>query len=133
MPMGTRTLGTIGALVVAGAAAAQQPGGWMRGPIRWVQVNLRQADAGLDATALARQLGDMKANVLLLGMGGIAAYYPTAVPFHYASPALPAGRDLFGDALRESHARGIRVVGRYDLSKTPKAVYDAHPEWFFRQ
>ena len=27
----------------------------------------------------------------------------------------------------------IRVVGRYDLSKTRKAVFDAHPEWFFRQ
>ncbi len=35
--------------------------------------------------------------------------------------------------IREAHARKIRVVGRYDLSKTPKAVFDAHPEWFFRQ
>ena len=35
--------------------------------------------------------------------------------------------------MREAHARGIRVVGRYDLSKTQKAVFDAHPEWFFRQ
>jgi hypothetical protein len=25
------------------------------------------------------------------------------------------------------------VVGRFDFSKTPKAVFDAHPEWFFRQ
>ena len=40
---------------------------------------------------------------------------------------------MFGDVLREAHARKIRVVGRYDLSKTPKAVFDAHPEWFFRQ
>ena len=75
----------------------------------------------------------MRANVLLLNMGGIVAFYPTAIPFHYASPDLPAGRDLFGDVLREAHARGIRVVGRYDLSKTQKAVFDAHPEWFFRQ
>src|SRR5258708_33742210 len=40
---------------------------------------------------------------------------------------------MFGDVVREAHVRKIRVVGRYDLSKTPKAVLDAHPEWFFRQ
>ena len=53
--------------------------------------------------------------------------------FHYPSPDLPPGRDMFGDVLREAHARKIRVVGRYDLSKTRKDVFDAHPEWFFRQ
>jgi hypothetical protein len=115
------------------AATAQEPGWWMTEPIRWVQTNLRQVDAGLDAKRLAEQLWDMKANVLLQGMGGIAAYYPTQVEFHYPSPQLPKGSDMFGDVVRELHARKIRVVGRYDLSKTPKAVFDAHPEWFFRQ
>ena len=110
-----------------------QDGWWMREPIRWVQTNLRQTDAGLDAKRLVQQLTEMRANVLLFGMGGIVAYYPTTTPFHYASPDLPAGRDLFGEVLREAHGHGIRVVGRYDLSKTRKAVFDAHPEWFFRQ
>ncbi|MBI4905813.1 MAG: hypothetical protein HY820_19420 [Acidobacteria bacterium] len=105
----------------------------MKEPIRWVQTNLRQVDAGLDAKLLAGQLADMRANVLLQGMGGIAAYYPTKVQFHYPSPQLPPGKDMFGDVVREAHARKIRVVGRYDLSKTQKAVFDAHPEWFFRQ
>lgn len=105
----------------------------MREPIRWVQTNLRQVDATLDARHLAEQLADMRANVVLMGMGGIAAYYPTQVAYHYVSPDLPAGRDMFGDVVRECHARRIRVVGRYDLSKTRKAVFDAHPEWFFRQ
>jgi hypothetical protein len=105
----------------------------MREPIRWVQTNLRQTDAGLDAARLVRQLTAMRANVLLVGMGGIAAYYPTRTPFHYQSPDLPPGRDMFGDVLREAHSQKIRVVGRFDFSKTPKAVFDAHPEWFFRQ
>lgn len=105
----------------------------MTEPIRWVQTNLRQTDANLDAKHLAGQLDDMRANVLLFGMGGIAAYYPTKVPFHYASPDLPPGRDMFGEVLRECHSRKIRVVGRFDFSKTRKEVFDAHPEWFFRK
>jgi hypothetical protein len=110
-----------------------EEGWWMTEPIRWVQTNLRQVDAGLDAVRLTQELADMKANVLLEGMGGIVAYYPTKTPFHFPSPDMPPGRDMFGDVLREAHARKIRVVGRYDLSKTRKEVFDAHPEWFFRQ
>jgi Hypothetical glycosyl hydrolase 6 len=113
--------------------ASAQEAWWITEPIRWVQTNLRQTDAGLDAKRLTEQLADMGANVLLEGMGGIAAYYPTTTEFHYASPQLPPGRDMFGDVLREAHARKIRVVGRFDFSKTRKAVFDAHPEWFFRQ
>lgn len=105
----------------------------MRQPIRWIQTNLRQTDANLDAKQLVNSLVDYKANVLLIGMGGIAAYYPTKVPFHYPSPQLPPGRDMFGDVLAEAHRNGIKVVGRFDLSKTQKAAYDAHPEWFFRK
>ena len=120
-------------LSLAVNSAMAEEGWWMTEPIRWVQTNLRQTDAGLDAARLAGQLADMHANVVLMGMGGIAAYYPTTSEFHYASPSLPPGRDMFGDVVREAHARKIRVVGRFDFSKTPKAVFDAHPEWFFRQ
>jgi hypothetical protein len=118
--------------VLAGSATAQQ-GWWMTEPIRWVQTNLRQTDAALDPVRLAQQLADMHANVSLQGMGGIAAYYPSAIEFHYRSPQLPPGRDMFGEFLREAHARKIRVVGRFDFSKTRKEAFDAHPEWFFRQ
>jgi len=120
-------------LFCAIAAGCSAEGWWMREPIRWVQTNLRETDAAMDTRRLVDQLAAMRANVVLMGMGGIAAYYPTRTEFHYPSPYLPAGRDMFGDVLKEAHARGIRVVGRYDLSKTPKAAYDAHPEWFFRK
>ena len=101
-------------------------------PVRLVQTNLRETDATLDTRRLIQQISDWPANALLFGMGGIAAYYPTNVEYHYPSPSLPPGRDLFGEVLREAHARGIRVIGRFDLSKTRKEVFDAHPEWFFR-
>lgn len=106
---------------------------WLDEPFRLIQTNLRETDAVLDAERLARQLAEYPANTLLFGMGGIVAYYPTRVEYHYPSPHLPPGRDLFGDMLRAAHARNIRVIGRFDLSKTQKAVYDAHPEWFFRR
>jgi len=115
------------------AAMAQTPGWWMREPIRLVQTNLRETDAALDPALLVSRLRAFRANVLLLGMGGIVAYYPTGVAFHYPSPYLPPGSDTFGAVLKLAHANGIRVVGRLDLSKTHKEVYEAHPEWFFRR
>jgi len=122
----------VGLLVTSGLLYAQQ-GWWMTEPIRWVQTNLRQTDAALNAKRLVDQLSEMRANVLLLGMGGIVAYYPTKTEFHYPSPQLPQGRDMFGDVLKAAHEHHIRVVGRFDFSKTQREVFDAHPEWFFRQ
>jgi hypothetical protein len=110
-----------------------QSGWWMREPIRWVQTNIRETDATLDSDRLISQLGEFRANVLHLNMGGIVAFYPTKLDFHYPSAYMRPGRDLFGELLNKAHARGIRVVARFDLSKTQKPVFDAHPEWFFRQ
>jgi Hypothetical glycosyl hydrolase 6 len=110
---------------------AAETGWWMKEPIRWVQTNLRERDAALDPDRLVNQLSEMRANVLLIGMGGIAAFYPTETEF--PSRYLRPGTDLFGQVLLKAHANKIRVVGRFDFSKTRKEVYDAHPKWFFRK
>ena len=104
---------------------------WKHEPIRFLQTNLSEKDSTVDPKALVSAVADFGANTFLMNMGGIVAQYPTRVPFHYPSAFLPPGRDLFGDVVRVAHARRIRVVGRFDLSKTQKAVFDAHPEWFF--
>jgi hypothetical protein len=106
---------------------------WHRQPIRFLQTNLSETDSAVDPKALVAAVADFGANTFLMNMGGIVAQYPTRVPFHYPSAHLPAGRDLFGEVLREAHARRIRVIGRFDLSKTQRPVFDAHPEWFFRR
>jgi hypothetical protein len=112
----------------------QAPGRWwMEQPIRFLQTNISEKDSTLDPSHLVQQVADFPANTFLFNMGGIVAQYPTRTPFHYPSPHLPQGRDLFGDVVRLAHARGMRVVGRFDLSKTQKAVFDAHPEWFFER
>src|SRR5215211_4300353 len=100
--------------------ASSQSRWWMDEPIRLLQTNLREIDSTLDPRLLVKQVAEFPANALLFNMGGIVAQYPTRVEFHYASPHLPPGRDLFGEMLKEAHARQIRVIGRFDLSKTQK-------------
>ena len=118
--------------VVISSASAQE-GWWIREPIRWVQTNLRQTDAGLDAARLAEQLADMHANVLLMGMGGIVAYYPTDVEFHYPSPAFRPGATCLAMCCgKRTHATSAWWAASIS-AKLCKAVFDAHPEWFFRQ
>jgi hypothetical protein len=113
--------------------AAAEPGWWMREPIRWLQTNLREPDAAVDPLRIVEEAQRFHANVLHINLGGIVAFYPTQAGFHYPSPQLPPGKDFYGDIVREAHARKIRIVARFDFSKTPKPVYDAHPEWFFRK
>ena len=117
----------------SGPATAPDARWWMTEPIRFLQTNLSETDSTVDPHQLVSAVADVGANTFLVNMGGIVAQYPTRVAFHYPSAFLPAGRDLFGDVLRDAHARGMRVVGRFDLSKTQKPAYDAHPEWFFRR
>jgi hypothetical protein len=119
--------------VLLSASSAAQPGWWMREPIRWLQTNLRETDAVTPPAALAAQAAGFHANVLLLNAGGIVAQYRSALPYHHPSPHLPPGGELFGPALAALHERKIRVVARFDFSKTVRRVYDAEPEWFFRK
>jgi hypothetical protein len=122
----------LAALLMATLPLTGQTKWWMDEPVRLVQTNLRETDGTLDPARLVKQVAGFPANALLIGMGGIVAWYPTRVDYHYPSRYIPPGRDLFGEVLREAHAHGIRVIGRFDLSKAQKAVHDAHPEWFFR-
>lgn len=114
------------------APSRTEPGWWMKEPIRWLQTNLRETDAALNPKKFIEDVAHFNANVLMLNAGGIAAYYPSNVEYNYVSPYLPKGQDTFGEALQEAHAHEIRVVSRWDFSKTQKDVYDAHPEWFFK-
>ncbi|MBI4662130.1 MAG: hypothetical protein HY735_25190 [Verrucomicrobia bacterium] len=119
--------------ICATLSATGQSRWWMDEPVRLIQTNLRETDSTLDPRRLVQQVAAFPANALLFNMGGIVAQFPTRTPFHFASLHLPPGRDLFGEVLNEAHARGIRVIGRFDLSKTQKPVFDAHPEWFFKR
>jgi hypothetical protein len=114
--------------------ASAQKQWWMDEPVRLILPLLPETGSTIDSDKLVQQLVDMNANAVLLPMGGIAAHYPTQVEFHYRSPFLPPGRDLFGEVLQKAHARKIRVMARFEWSMNQsKGVYDAHPDWFQRQ
>ncbi len=102
--------------------------GWMNAPQRIVQTNLRLPDAALDPEALAEELKRRGITAFLFNVGGIFAWYPTELPLQARHPWLD--RDLLGDMLKAAHARGLRLIGRYDLSKGRRPAYDAHPDWF---
>jgi len=50
----------------------------MTEPFRLVQTNLHETDTALDPMRLDQQFADFPAKVVLFGVGGIAAHFPTS-------------------------------------------------------
>lgn len=63
--------------------------------------------------------------------GGISAFYPTRLEFQRTSPWLE-DRDLLGEIIEKCHREGIRVIARFDFSKTHQSFFRRHPEWYYR-
>jgi hypothetical protein len=104
---------------------------WDRNNLRLIQNNLRAKDAATDRRSLIEKLKELSCNVLLLNTGGIVAFYPTDLDFHYRSPWL-GGRDLTGDMVKLCHDNGMRYMARFDFSKIHESIYARHPEWAYR-
>lgn len=106
---------------------------WWQRPFRVFQTNLREIDAGLDVAKVLDHLEDLGASAWLLNAGGIVSFYPSDLPFQRPSPWLVerASGDLIGDAIRQAHERGIRVICRIDLSKVDAELAAENPDWCF--
>ena len=101
---------------------------WWEQSYRIVQTNLRLTDADLDPVKLASSLRQFGASAVTFNVGGIFAFYPTKLELHCRNPYL--NRDLTGDMLEAAHREGLRMIGRFDLSKGTSVAYEAHPDWF---
>ena len=107
---------------------------WWKGTLRVIQDNLQVADTPLmDAEKIARETAEMHANVLVINVGGIYAWYQSQVPYHHINEYLPKDHDLLADLISACHARDIKLVARFDFSKTHDYVSQEHPEWFVRE
>jgi hypothetical protein len=114
----------------ANAATSATTKDWWKSEYRILQTNLREIDAQQDPAVIARAARDFGATAIVSNIGGIVAFYPSALPLQYANPYLKG--DFVGQMVDAAHANGLAYIGRFDLSKTTKSVFDAHPDWFMR-
>jgi len=99
-----------------------------RGPVRMIQPNLRMTDAlGLDGRALVRQCERHGANAILANGGGIVAWYPTDLPWHWRNPLLK--NDFVGELTAEARRRDVRVLLRMDWSCLVPGIGRQHRDW----
>jgi len=106
---------------------------WYRLPFQMFQTNLLEVDADMDVEKTLDFIQGHGCNVWLVNGGGILSFYPTDLEYQTRNPLL-AGRasgDLFGDAVKAAHRRGMRVLARMDFSKVSEVVADRHPNWLY--
>jgi hypothetical protein len=108
---------------------ADQPP-WFRRITRWGQTNITEIDPlSYDIGWWRGHWKKTHTQGVIINAGGIIAYYPTKIPFHYKSGFLK-GRDLFGELCRAAHEEGLVVFARMDSNRANEEFYKAHPDWF---
>lgn len=108
--------------------AAEIP--WYKRVTRWGQTNITEKDPlTYDIQWWRNHWKKTQTQGVIVNAGGIVAYYPTKIPFHYKAQYLQ-GRDLFGDLCKAAHADGLVVFARMDSNRAHEELYKAHPDWF---
>ena len=103
---------------------------WKANNLRLIQVNLPAYEAAtLNPDSLVKDLVDHSANTLIINAGGIMAFYPTRLPFHYINPYMQ--KNMLGDVVKKCHANKIRVIVRFDFSRAHESIFKQHPDWFY--
>ncbi|MFO7828799.1 MAG: hypothetical protein R6V23_09285, partial [Bacteroidales bacterium] len=102
---------------------------WEKNNLRMIQTNLPAAESALNPDSLLADLIEYSANTLLINAGGIMAFYPTKLPFHYKNPYVKG--DMLGRVISLCHENGIRVIVRFDFSRIHKSFFEEHPDWFY--
>lgn len=112
-------------------ASADTPEWWKRNNLRVVQTNLPAfVAADIEPEQFVADLVDMAANTLIINVGGIMAFYPTELDYHYRNPY--AADNLIGDIIQKCHEHGIKVIVRVDFSRLHKQIFEKHPNWCYR-
>lgn len=107
---------------------------WWKKPLRIIQYNLQIMDTPkMQPEKIAEELMEMGANAAVLNVGGIYAWYPSEIPYHHINEYLPKEYDLLQALLDACHKRGIKVIARFDFSKTDDVVYLQKPQWFVKR
>lgn len=103
---------------------------WYKRITRWGQTNITEKDPIIyDIEWWRNHWRRTQTQGVIINAGGIVAYYPTKIPYHYKAQYLQ-GRDLFGDLCRAAHEDGLVVFARMDSNRANEEFYKAHPDWF---
>lgn len=102
---------------------------WKANNLRVIQTNLPAYEAGLNVDSLVADLTHFSANTLIINAGGIMAFYPTKLDFHYINPYMK--ENMLRDVVTKCHAVGIRVIVRFDFSRAHRSIFGKHPDWFY--
>jgi len=120
--------------IIANCVFAQNPAvrdlWWKRNNLRVIQMNLPSYEAAtINADSIVADLITYSANTLLINAGGIMAFYPTKLDFHYTNPFMK--KNVLGDVVKKCHQNNIKVIVRFDFSRVHESIYKAHPEWCY--
>ena len=103
---------------------------WKSNRLRVIQVNLPDYEAAtLHADSLVEDLTKYSANTVIINAGGIMAFYPTKLPFHYTNPYMKP--NTLGDVVQKCHAKNIKVIVRFDFSRVHESIYKKHPDFCY--
>lgn len=103
---------------------------WKANNLRVIQVNLPAYEAAtLNADSLVYDLQNFSANTVIINAGGIMAFYPTKLPFHYTNPYMKP--EVLADVVRKCHEKSIKVIVRFDFSRVHESIFKAHPDWCY--
>lgn len=103
---------------------------WHKNNIRMIQNNIRDVDVSMDIDRHIEWLKSFDVNVLQIGCGGITAFHPSKLDCQVVNPYMKG--DFFGEVLKKCHENGIRVIARFDFSKTHESLFEKYPEWYSR-
>lgn len=101
---------------------------WLENRLRMIQNNLRDIDADMDVEQWFREIQASYCNCVMVGAGGISSFFPSELSFQ--TPSLYLKRDLLGEIVKICHQNGVKVIARFDFSKTHQRLLAEHPEWF---
>ncbi len=98
-----------------------------------IQYNLQIQDTqGMIAEEIAYKVRECSADALVINVGGIYAWYQSAIPYHHINEYLPQDSQFLKELIGSCHERDIKVIARFDFSKVDDLVYLQHPEWFVK-
>lgn len=103
---------------------------WMDNRLRMVQANLRDIDIFMDVDKAVEEWKSFCCNTVMVGASGITSSFPTKLECGTENPL--QHRDLLGEIVEKCHREGIRVIARFDFSKTHIRHFQAHPDWYYR-